>query len=451
MVSIYHSVPDGLGDERRSIIGDYVVWEEPLTNYNNYGGPNPSSPYHHGDGLPSSVNLRYAINSKGDFYAGAIGPDTDALAVVAAPAFECLSYGSGEPSPPYISTFLQQDLKVNVLGKALWTQYNSIEDDISNGPEDIPDFINRSFALKNNYAKPLYVVFSALLSGDGYYNRNFFKAASDLWCPFSNYDETGSAKRSFNLSYVNPCNSYVTGLAYCDNGNTATVKLDTFAYQDRCCANVTRQGYSASVTLELTLTWSISRPVFSMAIVADDVTASNPNEWANGVQNSSDSLSQNPKPWILKINPGWNGEENEPPIASFTYSPENPVVNQVITFNASPSYDPDGNITNYEWDSGDGYDAMGKIVTHLYQTNGTYTVTLTVTDNKGATNTTSKTITVAKKAFTGKIVYASDESGNYDIWVMNADGSNKIQLTNDPGNEGVPRWSPDGSMIAFFR
>jgi len=232
-----------VNDTNGSIIGDYVVWEEPLTNYNNYGGPNPSSPNHHGDGLPSSVNLRYAINSKGDFYAGAIGPDTDALAVVAAPAFECLSYGSGEPSPPYISAFLQQDLKVNVLGKALWTQYNSIEDDISNGPEDIPDFINRSFAF---------------------------------------YDETGSAKRSFNLRYVNPCNSYVTGLAYCDNGNTATVKLEgtTFAYQDRCCANVTRQGdsYPASVTLELTLTWSISRPVFSMAIVADDVTASNPNE-----------------------------------------------------------------------------------------------------------------------------------------------------------------------------
>ena len=47
------------------------------------------------------------------------------------------------------------------------------------------------------------------------------------------------------------------------------------------------------------------------------------------------------------------GAENQPPIANFTYSLLNPVVNQTITFNASSSYDPDG-IYNYEWDFGDG-------------------------------------------------------------------------------------------------
>ena len=36
-----------------------------------------------------------------------------------------------------------------------------------------------------------------------------------------------------------------------------------------------------------------------------------------------------------------------------------------------------------------------------------------------------------------------------DIWVMNADGSNRINLTNSAANDYSPTWSPDGSKIAF--
>ena len=87
---------------------------------------------------------------------------------------------------------------------------------------------------------------------------------------------------------------------------------------------------------------------------------------------------------------------NQPPIASFTYSPEKPVVNQPVTFDASSSYDPDGTIVKYEWDFGDGNitNTTEEVIKHSYSEAGNYEVTLTVTDDDGATNSTTKIITV---------------------------------------------------------
>ncbi|MCU4140519.1 MAG: hypothetical protein MW690_000994 [Methanophagales archaeon] len=76
------------------------------------------------------------------------------------------------------------------------------------------------------------------------------------------------------------------------------------------------------------------------------------------------------------------GIPNQPPKASFTFSPKNPLVNEEITFDASASTDPDGSIVSYEWDFGDGETASGKVVTHAYSDAGSYTVTLTVTDDE---------------------------------------------------------------------
>ncbi len=48
-----------------------------------------------------------------------------------------------------------------------------------------------------------------------------------------------------------------------------------------------------------------------------------------------------------------------------------------------------------------------------------------------------------------KIVFASNRSGEYEIWVANADGSNPLQITFDLVRALRPRWSPDGRRIAF--
>ena len=48
-----------------------------------------------------------------------------------------------------------------------------------------------------------------------------------------------------------------------------------------------------------------------------------------------------------------------------------------------------------------------------------------------------------------KIVFHSDRSGNWDIWMMDSDGSNLVQLTYNPAGDYIPDFSPDGSAIIF--
>lgn len=50
-----------------------------------------------------------------------------------------------------------------------------------------------------------------------------------------------------------------------------------------------------------------------------------------------------------------------------------------------------------------------------------------------------------------KIVFYANPEGNYDIFMMNADGSNQEALTSSPADEKTPAWFPDGKKIVFAR
>ena len=64
-------------------------------------------------------------------------------------------------------------------------------------------------------------------------------------------------------------------------------------------------------------------------------------------------------------------------------------INQVVTFNGSLSNDPDGVISSYKWDFGDGHTGRGVLVRHQYKKGGRYKVVLRVTDNTDLANNSS--------------------------------------------------------------
>jgi PKD repeat protein len=86
---------------------------------------------------------------------------------------------------------------------------------------------------------------------------------------------------------------------------------------------------------------------------------------------------------------------NQPPVAGFTATPASGFEPLTVTFNSAGSYDPDGTISGYAWEFGDGATATGPSTTHAYNAAGTFTVLVRVTDNAGATASATRSITVS--------------------------------------------------------
>ena len=84
---------------------------------------------------------------------------------------------------------------------------------------------------------------------------------------------------------------------------------------------------------------------------------------------------------------------NQPPVADFEHS-----TNELTANFTDASYDPDGFVVSWSWSFGDGATSGERNPAHTYSTPGTYEVTLTVSDNAGATDSESKNVTVTLPA-----------------------------------------------------
>jgi len=85
---------------------------------------------------------------------------------------------------------------------------------------------------------------------------------------------------------------------------------------------------------------------------------------------------------------------NQPPTAVMSATPTSGPGPLTVTFDGSASSDADGTIVAWSWAFGDGQFSVGARTAHMYSGPATYTASLTVTDNGGASNTTATTIAV---------------------------------------------------------
>lgn len=169
-------------------------------------------------------------------------------------------------------------------------------------------------------------------------------------------------------------------------------------------ADTTQNGVGAiSVGSENLVTVELKKPLSSGDSAGNDIAWTEGNEYSiviawdsngggssGGATNHSSGTTPTAKTILIDPNPlPQVTPENNPPIADFDYT-----ITEFIVEFKDYSRDPDGDSLTYLWKFGDGTTSTLTNPTHTYSDMGKYTVTLTVTDDKGGTDTVSKTILV---------------------------------------------------------
>ena len=138
---------------------------------------------------------------------------------------------------------------------------------------------------------------------------------------------------------------------------------------------------------------------------------------------------------VLFVFPG--GGENQPPVAprppvaSFSFSPSAPTTEDTVQFTDTSS-DEDGYLVSWSWSFGDGTTSTLQNPSRQFTTSGTYTVTLTVTDDDGKTNYRIREVVVLPSA-QNEVSFQNFELGNgtpgsycYSAWRSSVDTESSI-------------------------
>jgi len=131
--------------------------------------------------------------------------------------------------------------------------------------------------------------------------------------------------------------------------------------------------------------WGTMERINSLSSDTDTNWATNDGVTRNGKDANGDLLNGTPKE---------RNSATNPPIAVFTYVPEQPTTWDTVKF-TDQSSDSDGTVVAWVWNFGDGGSSNEQNPTHRYRLPGTYPGTLEVTDNDGLNGTTVREVEVA--------------------------------------------------------
>ena len=145
---------------------------------------------------------------------------------------------------------------------------------------------------------------------------------------------------------------------------------------------------------------------------------------------------------------GGGSDENAPPVANFTASP-----NGLTVAFTDTSSDSDGSIVSRSWNFGDGGSSTATNPGHAYATAGTYNVRLTVTDNDGASNSKTLPVTVNDGGGSGgsledgvPVTGISGTSGSEKFWTLVVPtGASNLSFTMSGGSGDADLYVKAGS------
>ncbi len=140
-------------------------------------------------------------------------------------------------------------------------------------------------------------------------------------------------------------------------------------------------GVTAGYSLDGSLLWEAFSPLVTV--------------WASALPNGDVCATGGYDAYVACFRPPGAGGGNLPPVAVLSAVPQSGTAPLPVTFDATGSSDPDGSVVSWTWTFGDGEAATGAVVDHVYVTPGTYSATVTVTDDGGASDTESVVVTVS--------------------------------------------------------
>lgn len=264
--------------------------------------------------------------------------------------------------------------------------------------------------------------------------------------PVANFTYTPSSPTTLDLLHFIDTSTDVDGIIvswYWDfgDGNTSTEQNPTHQYGDDGTYTVTltvtddnaatddhsRDIYVSKVTPNADFTYTPSIPIPLELIQFTDTSIDLDGtiiSWFWDFDDGNTSTLQNPAKFysqgeIYTVNLNVTDDDgltnetsqnilvNSWPIAVFSYDPSNPYTNEQISF-MDQSVDPYGPIISWLWDFGDGNTSTDQDPTHQYADDGTYLITLNVTDEYGLTNETPQLIYILNVGPIADFIYLPD-------------------------------------------